>query len=121
MLEVIKSAHSSIWASTSFGEIYSEPSQTTIGLKQGNPLSTTLFNICINDLPTFLENPYFSEKLALAKHPIDYPPFDEDLAITAVSEKELKNEINFLEICCKQWDLNIHYNETKVSFMTFNK
>ena len=87
ILEVIKSAHSSLCASTSFREIYREPSQTTIGPKQGNPLSTTLFNICVSDLPTFLENPQFSEKLTLANHAIDYLHFDEDLEITAASEK----------------------------------
>lgn len=77
----------SFCASTSFGEIYREPFQTAIVLKQGNPSSTTFFKTCISDLPTFLENPHFSEKLTLANHPIYYPSFDEDLAITAVSEE----------------------------------
>ena len=56
ILQLIKSMYSSSIVSITFGEKYSAVIETTIGLKQGDPLSTTLFNIYINSLLKIAKN-----------------------------------------------------------------
>ena len=54
-LDIITSIYSSTKVSLSYTNYVSTPFSTSIGLKQGDILSTMFFNLFINDLPMQLE------------------------------------------------------------------
>ena len=54
-LDIITSICRSTKVSLSYDGFVSTPFSTSIGLKQGNILSTMFFNLFINDLPMLLE------------------------------------------------------------------
>ena len=55
-LDVVTSIYSSTKVSLSCNSYVPTPFSTSIGLKQGDILSTMFFNLFINDLPMLLEN-----------------------------------------------------------------
>ena len=54
-LDIITSIYSSTKVSLSYNSYVSTPFSTSIGLKQGDILSTMFLNLFINDLPMLLE------------------------------------------------------------------
>ena len=91
--------HSMTYKSPSVSLLYkdkvTEPFQTTIGLKQGDILSTIFFNLFINDLPTVLEETNLEkiETPMLGDTNISSLLFADDLAIFSLSQKELQSKI----------------------------
>ena len=65
--------YSSTIASIAFGRKYSEAIEKTAGLKQGHPLSATLFDVYINDFPLILEKNTALSKSSLANNPSHFP------------------------------------------------
>ena len=98
-----------------------EPFCTTIGLKQGDILSTIFFNLFINDLPSLLADTSNGniEKPKLEDTNISSLLFADDLAIFSLSQKELQNKINILEEYCYNWGLELNIKKTKI--IIFNK
>ena len=94
---------------------------TTIGLKQGDILSTIFFNLFINHFPSLLADTSNEniEKPKLEDINISSLLFADDLAIFSLSQKELQNKINILEEYCYNWGLELNIKKTKI--IIFNK
>ena len=91
---------------------------TSIGLKQGDVLSTILFNININDLPKrLLEDSRSSDTIYDVPYPDDVP-FTDDLAIFSLSKGDLQKRISILKQYSNEWGLELNLSKTKV--MIFN-
>ena len=91
---------------------------TSIGLKQGDVLSTILFNININDLPKrLLEDSRSSDTIYDVPYPDDVP-FADDLAIFSLSKGDLQKRIYILKQYTNEWGLELNLSKTKV--MIFN-
>ena len=87
------------------------------GVKQGCVLSPVLFNLFINDLPTiFTEECHpaslYSEKLNCLL-------YADDLVLVSESEKGLQCCLDKLYTYCKEWNLKINVEKSKV--IIFNK
>ena len=89
------------------------------GVRQGDPLSPTLFNIYINDLFGELEksNDNFVTLNNIDK--IRALMFADDLILISTSKEGLQNSLNILNNYIKKWKLEINYKKTKC--VTFSK
>ena len=96
---------------------------TSIGLKQGDILSTMFFNLFANDLPMLLEkhNPQSeeSESPELFNTQISSLLFDDDLAVFSLTKNGLQEKLDCLEEYYRQWNLNLNLKKIKV--IIFNK
>lgn len=82
------------------------------GVKQGDSLSPTLFNIFINDIAgNFNEDQ--SYPLKLIESQIGSLLFADDLLILSESKEGLQNSLNNLSKYCDTWQLNVNINKTK--------
>ena len=84
-----------------FNSYVSTPFSTSIGLKQGDILGITFFNLFMNDLPMLFEkhNTYSeeSESLELFDTQISSLLFGGDLVIFSFTNNGLQEKLDFLE------------------------
>ena len=119
ILDIIKSICKSPKVSLIHQDKISQTFLTTISLKQGDVLSTILFNIYINDLPRrLLENsrspdttndiPYLDDTK------INDLLFPDDLAIFHSQRRTCKIEYRILEQNSNEWGLELNLRKTKI-------
>ena len=117
MFDIIRSMYSNPKSSVFLNGKHSKSFDTTIGVKQGDVLSTLLFNIFINDLPNIFTGG--NENPTIFNTQISSLLFADDLIIFALTKDELQTKINKLEEYCKKWGLTVNTSKTKI--MIFNK
>ena len=88
------------------------------GVRQGCPLSPTLFNLYVNDLIDEL-NKTNPTPLDLGHEPITCLMYADDLIILSSSHDGLQQCLNSLSKYCDQWKLQVNSNKSKC--MTFYK
>ena len=117
-LDIIASMNSSTKVSLSYNSYLSTPFSTSIGLKQGDILSTMFFNLFLNDLPMLLEKHRTqseeSESLELFNTQISSLLFADDLKISSLTKGGLQEKLDLLEKYCRQWHLSLNLKKTKV-------
>ena len=84
----------------------------TCGVRQGDPLSTTLFNIFINDLVEHVHQTNVGIKID--KTLINILLYADDILLVAKSEAELQILIHALETWCNTWKLRVNVAKTNV-------
>ena len=117
-VNVIESMYNSPKASIFTDGMYSEPFETRIGVKQGDVLSTLLFNIFVNDIPHEISK-QSKYSIHLFNTPINSLLFADDLVIFALTKEGLQEKINKMEQFCQKWGLEVNISKTKI--MIFNK
>ena len=81
------------------------------GVKQGDNLSSLLFNIYINDIPTI-----FDEKckpVSLETMSLNCLMFADDILLLSESPEGLQQAINKLNEYCLKWQLSINIKKPK--------
>ena len=109
---VIKNMYQQTEASVKVNGNISERVLIERGVKQGDSLSPTLFNIYINDLPDIFDDsckPVMLEKLSL-----NCLMFADDILLLAESAEGLQNCLNKLSEYCNKWQLSINIKKTKI-------
>ena len=117
-LDIIKSIYSSTTNGIIYNDNTSEIFKSNMGIKQGDTLSTTLFNLYINDLAeqfNFAEN----NPISIGNTKISCLLYADDLILMSTSHESLQKCINKLEQYCTTWKLDINLSKTKI--MIFNK
>ena len=94
-----------------------QPIKTTIGLKQGCCLSSLLFNMFINNLPTIFDQS--CDPICVENESFNSLLWADDLLIMSRSATGLQNAINKTSDFYKSLGLEINKSKTKV--MVFNK
>ena len=105
------------WSSAQcdFGFCLSDDIKCNIGVKQGDVLSPTLFNIYINDLPDKLKGTGRSDETpTLSGKPINCLLYADDLVVLSLSREDLQMKLKQLDEYCKMWKMDINVEKTKV-------
>ena len=107
ILEIIKTMYATPKVSLLYEEKFSQSFSTKIGLKQGDVLSTLLFNVYTNDLPDFSNKEINTEEDQLRIPKLDNVAinnllFVDDFTILSWSKYDLQKKMSNLENCCEK-------------------
>ena len=86
------------------------------GVRQGDSLSPTLFNIYINDIAELFKSQN-SCPLTLETSKIGSLLFADDLLLLSESKEGLQNSIDKLSEYCDKWQLTVNCNKTKTMIL----
>lgn len=108
---ILKDMYSKILLHVKINNNLSPVFHSLMGVRQGDNLSPTLFNIFINDIPTILDNcdPTFYKDLQ-----IKCLMYADDLVILSETPTGIQKAINHLSNYCKTWKLEINTAKTKI-------
>ena len=88
---------------------------TTMGTKQGDPLSPTLFGLFIEQLDEMIQYLCPNAGISLSNKLISNLLYADDLTLLAEDDpKELQKLLNVLSLFCKLFDLQVNCNKTIV-------
>ena len=111
MIHIIIALYTNVMSCVKLNNSITDIFSCTDGLRQGDSLSPILFSFYINDLPSKLSRVNTSTD-------IDILLYADELAILASSREELQHKLNVLSVYCKDKNLNVNVNKSKV--MVFN-
>ena len=89
-----------------------------MGVKQGYTLSTILFNLYINDLPSIFSFDG-NDPIVVDHTPINCLIYADDLVIMSTSAEGLQECLNKLATYCNKWKLQVNLKKTKI--ILFNR
>ncbi len=95
----------------------SESTRSTVGVKQGCPLSPTLFGLYIDEISEYIER-WGGSGAGLAGVTIPILLYADDIVLISDSPEGLQRHLNALKLFCTDKDLSVNLNKTKV--MVFN-
>ena len=109
--QTIKSMYNSTNLSVKVGNYSTDTFSSFAGVRQGDNLSPTLFNIFINDIPSYFDSS--CDPVCLTHNHISCLLYADDLVLLSNSEKGLQNCITKLSSFCKDWGMNVNLDKTK--------
>ena len=118
-LQIIKSIYETTTNSLIYKDSISKIFTSNIGVKQGDTLSTVLFNLYINDIPKSLHNDNNNPIFINSTTKLSCLKYADDLILMSTSKDGLQNCLNSLESFCTKWKLQINMKKTKV--VLFNR
>ena len=103
---IIKNMYSKVKVSVVSGDMVSPLFKSRIGVRQGDNLSPTLFNIFVNDIPDLFKLDCSPPKIGDLSIPCLL--YADDLVILSESTCDLQKALNRLEDWCKMWALDVN-------------
>ena len=113
MLSVLKSIYNESKVCLNVNGFLSPSFASKFGVKQGDSLSPTLFNLFINDLADTLNRSDKGVKLNNELR-ITSLLYADDLALISDSESNMQELISLLDQWCKKWRMMVNVHKTKV-------
>ena len=103
--------YSSVFSAIKIHNTRTEFFECSIGVKQGETLSPTLFNIYTHDLPSVLDS---ENSPCLNERKVTCLMFADDLVLFSLDQKSLQSNMNKLQEFCEKWRLRINVKKTKI-------
>ena len=117
-LQVIESIYNTTTNSLIYNDSLTPKFISNIGVKQGDTLSTILFNLYINDLPNIFSFDG-NDPIVVGHTPMNCLIYADDLVIMSTSAEGLQQCLNKLATYCNKWKLQVNLKKTKV--ILFNR
>ena len=112
MLSAIQSLYRDVQSCVKVNDRTTNWFPVELGVKQGCPLSPTLFSVYINDLASEID--HVNSGVGIGENQISLLMFADDIAIISGSEIGLQGQINKLEEWCSKWRIKLNTDKTKV-------
>ena len=112
-LQVIKSIYNTTTNSLIYKGSLTSKFMSNIGVKQGDTLSTILFNLYINDLPEIFVF-HGNDPITIENTKQSCLKYDDDLIIMSTSHDGLQKCLHNLSIYCEKWKLDLNTQKTKI-------
>ena len=114
---VLKSMYSSNTLQVRVDDKLSDKFKSEIGVKQGDNLSPTLFNLFLNDLVSCFDD--LCHPVCLGSSMFNSLLYADDIILLSTKADGLQRCLDKLSSYCSSWGLSVNHNKTKV--MIFNK
>ena len=108
---VLKNMYDKISLQVKIGSQLTPAFMSQLGVRQGDNLSPTLFNIFVNDLPHQLNHCSPAKYHDISVSCLLYA---DDLIILSESKEGMQKALNKLSSYCKSWKLKINMNKSKI-------
>ena len=92
---------------------------STIGVKQGDNLSSTLFNIYINDLTNCFTNS--CDPIQIGSSKIHCLMYADDIILLSESASGLANQLRIVSEFCQAWKLSVNTDKSKIMIFEARK
>ena len=92
--------------------ILTERFDVTSGVRQGDTLSSTLFNLYINDLATGIKD--LHKGVDFGNTQVSIRLYADDIVLIADDEQSLQDQLNYFYEWCNKWRLSINNSKTNV-------
>jgi hypothetical protein len=116
---VIKSMYSKVSLQVNTGRGLTKTFTSDVGVRQGDNLSPTLFNIFVNDIPGVFDNT--CDPVSLASRPLNCLLYADDLVLLSESANGMQNAINKLQSYCDRWGLTVNAQKTNILVINSQK
>ena len=115
--DLIKNMYSNTLYCCKTDNILGEPFLSKIGVKQGDSLSPTLFNIFVDDIKSYFDfnksNPVTLDKIFL-----NHLLYADDLVLISESPTGLQHCVDALQRFCGDWSLSVNTQKTKIMILS---
>jgi hypothetical protein len=112
----IKEMYKNVEMAVKQNGLASSPFSSTLGVKQGDVLSPTLFNLYINDMPSIFDQS--CDKVRLGNQDLSCLLYADDMVLLSHTKQGLQNCLNKLHSYCQEWQMELNLDKTKIMIMS---
>ena len=112
LLESIRTVYTDCFACVNVNNYCTDWFETNYGVRQGDPLSPTLFGLYINDLAESING--CENNINLGDFKVNILMYADDVALISDSEANLQSMLNKLGEWCKKWRLKVNIGKTNI-------
>ena len=113
IIQAIKAMYSSVKSAIKYNKQITNTIESHLGVKQGDPSSSLLFTLFVNDILTNI-NANLEGIFTMNELKVFLIAYADDQVLFSMSPTSLQSMLNDIEEYCNTWGLKINVNKTKV-------
>lgn len=114
MMKAVKALYSNVPICLKINGSYTDSFQSTIGLRQGCPLSPTLFGLYLDDLEDYILSTPDAGLVNVGDATAPPLDFADDVALISTTQDGLQKQLDSLQSFSEQWEMTVNVLKTKV-------
>ena len=112
MYDTIKAMYTNLYSCVRLNQMYTQWFDVTLGVRQGDTLSPTLFSLYINDLAAGIKS--LNCGIDCGQTYVSTLLYADDIVLVAPSEEKLQHQLNYMHDWCRKWRLLVNNQKTNV-------